>query len=68
MFVMIDSVGIAINANVNVKNWLIKAGVIMGLFGTLVHVNVINHTMLVNTWINWIVHGERGWLIANLKM
>ena len=40
MFVMISNVGIAINTGVNVKNSLIKVGVIMDLFGILAHVNV----------------------------
>ena len=37
---MISNVGIAINAGVNVKNLLLKIGVIMDLFGTLVRVNL----------------------------
>ena len=52
VFVMISSIGITINAGVNVKNWLIKAVVIKDLFGILTFVNVnaaINHAILVNT-------------------
>ena len=50
-FVMIDSVGIMINADVNAKNWLIKVDVMMGLYGILVrvNVNVLKHAVLVNT-------------------
>ena len=52
-----------INAGLNVENLLIKAGVMIGLFGILayVNVNVINRLMLVNTCIMWIVNAERGW-------
>ena len=50
-----------INAGLNVENLLIKAGVMIGLFGILAYVNVINCLMLVNTCIMWIVNAERGW-------
>ena len=63
VFVVIGSTGIVINADVNVKSWLIKAVVMMDLFGILAHGNVINQRMLVDTWIIWIVNVERGWLI-----
>ena len=43
VFVIINNVGIMINADVNVKNWLIK-----DFFGILAIVNVINHMMLEN--------------------
>ena len=49
-----------INAGLNVENLLIKAGVMIGLFGILAYVNVINRLMLVNTCIMWIVNAERG--------
>ena len=50
MFVMINNVGMMINAGVNTKNWLIKAYEIKDLFGTLitVSVNVINPVILVS--------------------
>ena len=48
VFVIINNVGMKINAVVNVKNWLVKAAVIKDLFGILVIVNenVTNHVML----------------------
>ena len=48
VFVIISNVGIKTNADVNVKNRLIKVVVIEDLFGILVTVvvNVINHGML----------------------
>ena len=51
VFVMIDSIGIMINANVNVNNWLIMVGVIMVFLEVLarVNMNVINHVMFKNT-------------------
>ena len=69
VFVMIDGVRIKINADMNVKNWLIKVGVMMNLFGILacVNENKINNAILVNTWITWIVNVERSWLIKWLK-
>ena len=51
VFVVIGSTGIVINADVNVKNWLIKAVVMMDLFRILAHGNMINQRMLVDTWI-----------------
>ena len=50
VFVIINNVGMKINAGVNVKNWLIKVVVIKDLFGMLVIVNgnEINHVMLDN--------------------
>ena len=50
-FVIIDSGGIIISAGVNVKNCLIKVGVMMGLFGILarVNLNMASRVMLVNT-------------------
>ena len=45
VFVIINNVGIKINDDVNVKNYLTKEYVIKYLFGILVivNVNVINH-------------------------
>ena len=50
MFVIINNVGININADVNVKNYLIKEYVVKDLFGILVivSVNVIKIVILVN--------------------
>ena len=50
VFVIINKDRIKINANVNVKNWLIKEYVIKDLFriAAVVKVNVINHMMLDN--------------------
>ena len=50
MFVMIDNARIMVNADKNVKNWLIKVTVMMVLFGILarVHMNVKSLVML---WI-----------------
>ena len=50
MFVILNNVGIKINADENAKNYLIKQCVIKDLFGTLVivNVNVIKCVMLVN--------------------
>ena len=49
-FVIINNVGIKINANASVKNKFIKVYVIKILFGILVimNVNVINHVILVS--------------------
>ena len=49
-FLIINNVGIKINTDVTVKNWLIKEYVIRTLFGILVvvSVNVIKRVMLVN--------------------
>ena len=50
MFAIANNVSTMVNANVNVKNSLIKAYAIKDLFGILVilSVDVINHVMLVN--------------------
>ena len=50
MFVIINNVGIMINALVNAKNWLIKAYAIKGLFAIVVilSANVTNSVILVN--------------------
>ena len=47
VFVIINNVGIKINADVNVKNWFTKEDVVKDLFGILVFVNlnVINLTI-----------------------
>ena len=49
-FVIINNVGMMINAGANAKNQLIKVYVVKDLFGILVvaSVNVINHMMLMN--------------------
>ena len=48
MFVIMKNVGIKLNADVNVKNYLLKEYVIKDVFGILVivSVNVIKHVML----------------------
>ena len=48
VFVIVNNVGIKINADVNVKNWLTKEYVIKDLLRILVivNVNVINDVML----------------------
>ena len=50
VFVILNNVGIMINADMNVKNWLTKVSVIKDLFGILVivSVSVINYVMLGN--------------------
>ena len=50
VFVIINNVGMMINAGVNANNWLIKAYAIKDLFGVLVIVsaNVINPVTLVS--------------------
>ena len=50
VFVIINNVGMMINAGVNAENWLIKAYEIKDLYRTLVivSVNVTNHVILVN--------------------
>ena len=57
VFVIINNVGMMINVDANVNNWLIKVHLIMDIFGILVivNVNVINHVMLVSTWVIKIV-------------
>ena len=52
VFVIINNVGIMINADVDAKNWLTKEYVIKDLFGIQVIVNVINHVMLENDYAN----------------
>ena len=39
-FVIINNIGIVINADVNAKNWLSKVDVMMDLFGILVYLNM----------------------------
>ena len=53
VFLIINNVGIKINADLNVKNRLIKMCLTKDLFGILVivSVNVINHVMLENIQI-----------------
>ena len=50
VFVIINKVGMMINAGVNANNWLVKAYAIKDLFGILVivSVNVINPVILVS--------------------
>ena len=50
VFVMINSVEIMVNANVNPGNYLAKVDVIIDFFAILVYanMNVINHVMLEN--------------------
>ena len=61
MFVIINDVGIKINADVNVKNQLIKECAIKDLFEILVivSVNVKKHVILVNIQIMKIVNAEK---------
>ena len=65
VFVIINSVGIMINENLNEKNWLKKVDVMMDLFGILVcvNVNVTNDVILMNIWIMQIVNIDKKWLI-----
>ena len=48
VFAKTNSVGIVLNASLNIKNWIIRVGVIMRLLGILVYVNenVINRVRL----------------------
>ena len=55
MFVMINSIGIMINANVNAKNWLIKVIVIVDLFGIPVYVNVYMNVYVYLNVINNVI-------------
>ena len=50
VFVIINNVGMMINADVNANNWLIKVYALEDLFGILVTVsaNVINPVILVS--------------------
>ena len=61
MPVMLDNIGIKINVDVNVKNYLIKEYVITDSFEILVivSVNVIKRVMLVNVRTMKIVKAER---------
>ena len=63
LYVIINNVGIKINADVNVKNWLTKVYVIKDMYGILVimSVNVISHVILVSIYIMKIVNVEKGW-------
>ena len=63
---MIDSVGIMINASVSVKNSLIKVGVMMDSISILVcgTVNAINRAISMNIWIMWIVNAVKCWSIS----
>ena len=49
-----------INADVNVKNELVKVYAINILFGILVIVNAINYVILVSAQIIEIVNAEKG--------
>ena len=62
VFVIINNVGMMINAGVNANNWLIKAFAIKDLFGILVIVsaNVLNPVILVTIKI---VSAGKGWQI-----
>ena len=54
-FVIINNIGIMINADVNIKNWLTKEYAIKDLFGILaiVNVNGINHVILENIYLDY---------------
>ena len=62
VFVLINEYGMKINADVNVKNWLIKEYGTNDLSGiqVIVNVNVINYVMLENIKIMKIVNAEKG--------
>ena len=60
VFVIINKVGTMTNADVNVKNWLIKEYAIRDLFGIKVIVNVIIDVMLENNWIIKTLRVEKG--------
>ena len=57
----INIVGIMINVDSNVKNWLTKEYVIKDLFGivAIVNMNVINYMMLENILIMKFVNAEK---------
>ena len=57
------NVGMMINVDAHVKNWLIKVYVIKDMLGILVIVNenVINHVMLASIWSMKIVNVGKGW-------
>ena len=61
VFVMINNVGIMINADVNANDRLEKEDVTNDLFGILVNlnVNVINHVILDNIWIRKILNAGK---------
>ena len=61
LFVIINSVGIKINVDVNLKNLLIKEYVIKDLFEipVVVSVNVIKLVISVNIWTIKIVNAEK---------
>ena len=52
VFIMINNVGIMINADVNVKNWLTKVYVIKDLFGILATVNVSDKSCDVGEYLD----------------
>ena len=60
MLVIINNVGMMINAGVNAKNWLIKAYAIKDLFGILVVVSasVINPLILESIYTTKIVSAK----------
>ena len=57
VFVIINKVGIMMNADVNAKNWLTKEYLIKDLFGILVIVNV--NVMLKNIFLMKTVNAEK---------
>ena len=61
VFAIINKVGTMANADVNVKDWLIKEYAIKDLFGiqVIVNVNEINYVMLENNWIIKVVSVEK---------
>ena len=65
LFVIINSVGMKINVDVNLKNLLIKGYVIKDLFEipVVVSVDVIKLVMSVNIWTIKIVNAEKNQLI-----
>ena len=52
VFVMINNLGIMINADVNGKNLQAKADVMMDLFKILVHLNVILQNIQIMKTVN----------------
>ena len=50
VFVIINNVGMMINVDANVKNWLIKVCAVKDMLGipVIVSVNLINYAMLVS--------------------
>ena len=65
LFVIIDNVGIMINVDANVKNWLIQVYAIKDMLRiqVIVNANVINHVMLASIQIKRIVNLEKSWQI-----